>query len=128
MSVTLFTIPKPFAGDDAVRQRNAIGSWRQAFPGCQILLFGDDAGVAEAAAELGVEHLPGIACNELGTPYLNWAFDTAKTRARHDTLAYVNADIIFLPDTANQLAPAIEQGCFIVGQSGHTTTGEHGDT
>ena len=116
MSVTLFTIPKRFAGDNAIRQRNAIGSWRQAFPGCQILLFGDDAGVAEAAAELGVEHVPGIECNEFGTPYLDWAFATARLQARHDTLAYVNADIIFLPDTAHTLAPAIEQGCFIVGQ------------
>lgn len=116
MSITLFTIPKPFVGDDAIRQRNAIGSWRHAFPGCQILIFGDDAGVAEAAAELGVEHVPGIECNEFGTPLLSWAFDTAKARARHATLGYVNADIIFLPGMADTLAGAIAQGCFIVGR------------
>jgi hypothetical protein len=116
MSVTLFTIPKPFIGGDAIRQRNAIGSWHHAFPGCQILFFGDDAGVAEAAAELGVEHVPGIECNDFGTPLLSWAFDTAKARARHATLGYVNADIIFLPGMADKLAPTIAQGYFIVGR------------
>jgi hypothetical protein len=49
--LTIFTIPKPFRGHIEVIQRNAIESWLRLRPQCEIILCGDDPGVAEAASE-----------------------------------------------------------------------------
>ncbi len=96
--LTLFTIPKPFRGAIADIQRNAIRSWLALAPRCDVLLLGDDEGVAEAAAELGVRHLGGIARNDRGTPLLDDAFAQADRAAREPLLCYVNADIVLLGD------------------------------
>ncbi|NBC18953.1 MAG: hypothetical protein GVY18_16755, partial [Bacteroidetes bacterium] len=52
--LTLFTIPKPFAGHIGVIQRNALESWRRLDSDVEIILCGDDAGVAKTADALGV--------------------------------------------------------------------------
>jgi hypothetical protein len=65
--LTIFSIPKPFRGHIAVIQRNAIRSWKTVNPECQIILFGDEEGVAEIAAELRVQHEPYVQRNEFGT-------------------------------------------------------------
>lgn len=93
-SITLFAIPKPFVGHIGMIQRNALRSWLALSPRPQIILCGDDAGVAEVAAEFGVEHLGDIARNEQGTPLLNDAFQRTRAAARHDLIAYLNGDII----------------------------------
>lgn len=62
--LTLFAIPKPFIGNIGVIQRNAIGSWTRLGAGCEVLLFGDEAGTAEIAREHGVHHVPDVARNE----------------------------------------------------------------
>lgn len=68
-------------------------------PPPRILLFGDDAGVAEAASAHGVEHAPNIRRNDAGTPYVSDAFNMAPSRAGRDALlCYVNADIMFPSD------------------------------
>lgn len=96
--LTIFSIPKPFLGHAAVIQRNAIRSWTRLQPKCEVFLCGNDAGTEQVAAELGVYHLPDIACNEFGTPYLNSAFEQAVAHAHNPILCYVNADIILLND------------------------------
>lgn len=96
--LTLFTIPKPFRGHIAVIQRNAIRSWTLLRPACEIILFGDDEGTAEVAAEFGVRHVPTVARNEYGTPLVSDLFEQAQRLAAHDSLCYVNADIILLSD------------------------------
>jgi hypothetical protein len=101
--LTLFATPKPFEGHSAVIQRNALQSWLCL--GCEVLLLGDDAGVAETAAEFGAVHVPGIARNEHGTPLINDIFAQAHAHASYDTLCYINADIILLDD----FLPAVER-------------------
>jgi hypothetical protein len=96
--LTIFTIPKTFTGHNSVIQRNAIRSWLQLVPRCQILLFGDDPGVAENAREHGIEHVPSIETNQHGTPLLSDAFKKAQEMAKHDKLLFVNADIILFQD------------------------------
>ena len=91
--VTLFAIPKPFEGESDRIQRRALDSWLELDP-IQIILIGNDPGVAEVAAAHGVEHLPDVAVNEFGTPLLDSAFRLAEANARYPTLAYVNADLI----------------------------------
>src|SRR5438477_11746488 len=96
--LTLFSIPKPFRGHIAVIQHNAIRSWTLLRPACEVILFGDDEGVASAAADLGVRHFPEVARNEYGTPLVSDVFAQAQRHAAHDTLCYINADIIVMND------------------------------
>ena len=98
--ITFFTAPKAMTGDMAWLQRNAIGSWRFVGEDAQVVLAGDDAGVAEAAAELGVDHVGGVAPNEYGTPRLDSVFEAARSVARHRVLCFANADIVFRHDLA----------------------------
>ena len=73
--LTLFTTPKPFSGRAATAQRNSLRSWSLLDPVPEIIVFGRDEGVAEAAAEVSAIHIPDIACNEHGTPLVNALFE-----------------------------------------------------
>ncbi len=96
--ITLFSLPKPFRGHVAMTQRNAIRSWTLLRPPCEILVFGNDEGVASIAAEFNLQHIPDVAYNEYGTPLLNDVFEQAQLLATYQTLCYVNADIILMDD------------------------------
>ena len=91
-------LPKPFQGHIGRIQRNAIQSWRRLAADGQIILCGDEPGIAQVAAEFGVDHIPGIETNEFGTPLVSSAFRQAQNAARHDVVCYTNADLIFFPD------------------------------
>ena len=63
--LTIFAIPKSFEDPHInIIQRNAIQSWLQLQPKCEIILFGNDKGVAETAEEFGVKYIPEIEKNE----------------------------------------------------------------
>ncbi len=96
--LTIFSIPKNFTGETRVIQDNAIGSWKRFSPACEIILIGDDPGVAEAAIRHGVRHEPSITRNEFGTPILADVFSRMNTLAQFPILALVNADILLLGD------------------------------
>lgn len=98
--LTLFAIPKPFDGQIALIQRNAIMSWTLLKPSPEIILFGDGQGVDQIAGELKTRHIRKIALNGYGTPLLDNLFETAQLEASHNLLCYVNADIILMSDFA----------------------------
>jgi hypothetical protein len=98
IGLTLFTTCKPFVGRSAMIQRNALRSWRQLCPPCEVLVFGNEAGVEGCCAELGFRHFPEVARNEFGTPLINNLFAQAERSAQNDYLAYVNADIMLTSD------------------------------
>ncbi|WP_109046808.1 FkbM family methyltransferase [Azospirillum sp. TSA6c] len=104
--LTLFSVPKPFVGHIGVIQRNAIRSWMQIEPRSEIILFGDEAGVAEMAREHGLTHVPALRLTSFGTPLIDDIFRKAQDLAANPFLCYVNADIILPPDIG-QLAPAV---------------------
>jgi len=95
--LTICTTAKPFRGHISVIQRNAIASWTQLEPRPQVMLFGTEEGTAETARDLGLIHLPDVACNRHGTPLLPDILAQAEKHATGDVLVYVNADIILLP-------------------------------
>lgn len=96
--LTIFSIPKPFAGHIGVIQTNAIRSWTLLEPRCQIILFGDESGIAEAADEAGATHVPDVARNEKGVPLLDWAFERTRELSTQPLTCYVNSDIILMDD------------------------------
>ncbi len=97
--VTIFTAPKPFTDPliDVI-QRNAIRSWLSLGGDVRVLLVGDEAGMPAVASEYGVTQLAGVACNEQGTPLVSSIFSKARQASDSPLLAYVNADILLLPD------------------------------
>lgn len=96
--LTIFSVPKPFTASTATYQGNAIESWRRMHPDVEIILFGNDSGVREAAKRFDTRHVPDLERNELGTPLLGSIFRCAESISQHEIIAYVNADIILLPD------------------------------
>ena len=104
-NVTIFAIPKAFKGHIGVIQRNAVISWTQLEPRPEIILFGEDEGTAEIAAEFNLRYVPKIECNEFGTPLLSDIFIKAQQIATNEIVTYVNSDMIMLQD----FIEAIEQ-------------------
>lgn len=115
--LTLFSVPKAF--DDYIGriQRRAIESWRAL--DVQVVLVGDEGGVADAALEFGVEHLGGLELTAHGTPRLDSAFALVDGVARFPLRAFVNADIILGPDLlmATRAVSAQAEKFLIVGES-----------
>jgi hypothetical protein len=54
--------------------------------------------MAAVAREFGVKHLPDVARNNKGTPLVSSIFDLARRNSDLPLLAYVNADILLMPD------------------------------
>ncbi len=97
--ITLFALPKPFVDPLITRiQKNAIHSWTQMSPAVEVILFGDDYGIEEAADELGVRYGGAIRRNKFGTPLLSDAFRRVHEMAESPSLMYSNSDVIFRHD------------------------------
>lgn len=96
--ITLFSAPKPFTDPHiALIQRNAIKSWAL-LPDVDVILLGEETGLAEAARELGVKHFPNAARNESGTPLISSMFQLARENSDSPLLCIINTDVILMPD------------------------------
>ena len=92
--VTIFTCPKRFEGHAGRIQQNAILSWIRTGDNCEVVLIGDDDGVARFAQEHGLRHVPDVETNKSGVPLVRSIFQKGEQSASHPVVAYVNADII----------------------------------
>jgi len=96
--ITIFSAPKPFTDPRIVTiQRNAIASWTK-LPDVNVILLGDEPGLAEAATDLGVTHIREIPRSESGAPLMDAMFRLAREASPTPLYAIVNADIILLDD------------------------------
>jgi len=96
--ITLFSAPKPFTNlHIAMIQRNAIKSWTL-LPDVEVILLGEETGLAEAARELGVTHIPHVERNANGIPLISSMFQLARENSNSDLLCIINADMILMPD------------------------------
>ncbi len=97
--LTLFTAPKPFT-DPHIRiiQRNTLKNWLALGDAVDVIVIGDEPGIAETCKELGIRHIPDVRCNDLGTPLISSIFGLAREKSSSPYLVYSNADILFLPD------------------------------
>ena len=78
-------------------QRNAIKSWTL-LPDVEVILLGEETGLAEAAKKLGVKHLPNVARNANGTPLISSMFQLARENSNSELLCIINADMVLMPD------------------------------
>ncbi len=96
--ITFFSAPKPFTDPHiATIQRNAIRSWTL-LDDTDIILLGEEDGLAEAARELNVKLLPNVARNANGVPLISSMFALARQNSNSDLLCIVNADMILMSD------------------------------
>ena len=99
-------------------QRNAIQSWQHLGPDVDVLLVGEEPGLADTAAEFKITLLPQVQRNEVGTPLVSSIFELARAESTSSLLVYVNADILLLPDIvdgAHKVAD-LAQDFLVVGQ------------
>lgn len=101
--LTIFSTPKPFEGHIGIIQRNALMSWKLLHPEVEIILFGDEPGTAETCSDLGLRHEPHVERTEEGTKLVGSIFGPAQQLAHHDTLCYINCDIILGKDFLNAI-------------------------
>jgi len=81
-------------------QRNAIKSWTL-LPDVEVILLGEEIGLAEAALELSVKHFPDVRFNANGTPLISSMFQRVRENSDGELLCIVNADMILMPDFAD---------------------------
>src|SRR5215208_5722731 len=106
--ITLFSAPKAFTDPHiAMIQRNAIKSWTL-LPDVEIVLLGQETGLADAARELGVAHIPDVERNESGTPLISSMFQLARKNNNSDLLCIINADMIIMPDFIEAAKQAVK--------------------
>jgi len=97
--LTLFTAPKPFTNPHIdLIQRNALRSWLALGDEVEVVMIGNETGMVEVAGELGIKHLPNVRTNALGTPLISSIFEFGRAQNDSPYLAYVNADILMMPD------------------------------
>ncbi len=97
--LTIFTAPKPFTDPHInLIQRNAIQSWQHLGEDVEVILIGQEDGMADVADEFGIRHLPNVVCNQWGTPLVSSIFDLARNASNSPVLAYINADVLLMPD------------------------------
>ena len=115
--LTVFTAPKPFTNPHiSMIQRNAIRSWTQLGADVEILMMGNEEGMAEFANEYQVKHFPDVECSQEGTPYISSMFELARSESDSSYLAILNADIILMPDfveSAKQVANQVKDFLFL---------------
>jgi hypothetical protein len=95
----IFTTCKPFQGDDAWKQDQAIKSWTQ-LNGIRkkIIIIGNDIGIKEVSQKYNLIHCPNVKTLE-NIPFLDSMFEIANSYAdNNDYMMWCNSDIIFFND------------------------------
>ena len=107
MNLTLFSTAKPFNGQVATHQTNAMTSWTQIKPRPEIMLYGNELGVGAIAKQLGAIHHDNVVMLD-GVPLLDSLFSQALGHASHDYLVYVNADVMVIDGLAEAVQQVVE--------------------
>jgi len=97
--LTIITSVKPFVDPHIiVLQRNAFQSWKALGPDVDIVVVGVEKGLDEVCAEMNIKHVKSIQRSASGTPLVSSIFELGRNATDSPVLAYVNSDIILLPD------------------------------
>lgn len=114
--LTIFSTTRAFKAHFKIIQTNAIKSWLALHPDVEVILFGNEDGVAEISAELGLKHIPEIECNEYGTTLTNRMFDITQKVSENQYVGFVSADIILMGDFLTALRSIPQRRFLMVGR------------
>ena len=126
--LALFTAPKPFKDDHiSIIQTNAFSSWQALGDSVEVIVLGNDEGVAEVTKEFGFKHLPDVACNEKGTPLISSMIELTRQNSDCPYLCIVNTDIILFSDLLEALENAARplKNFLLIGQRWDMDVTEH---
>lgn len=100
MNLTIVSVPFPFNDNKLtiVHQHNAIKSWLLLDPRPEILLIGDEYGIADVATQYGVRHAGGVKRNKLGDLSMASIFKRINENVDTDWIAYLDCDTILFDD------------------------------
>ncbi len=101
---TIFSCPRHFWGESGSLQRNAILSWTRLPNLERIILFGNEYGTAEMAAEIGATHIENIVYNHFDTPYVDYIFEEAERLSTTNLLCFVPSDVILIAGISGAIA------------------------
>ena len=126
---SVFAVPKPFHGHIGIIQHNALQSWKELSITREVILLGDEEGVADAALSIGAKHKNSIARDAFGTPLVDNAFEIAQNASTTDWMCYVNADIILMPEFAQSIAQVMDTfgRCLVISRRWNLDVREHLD-
>ena len=97
--LTIFSAPKAFSDPHiATIQKNAIRSWLHLGNEVQVVLIGDEPGLADVARELNVHLYSQVIRNSSGTPLVSSIFQLGRETSQGPFVLYTNADILMLPE------------------------------
>ena len=119
MRLAIVAAPKDFRGHTGIIQRNAIASWRALGHDIDILLGGDVAGLSGVVSEVCATCLGPIAAGVDGPPRVDDLFAKARAATRADLVAYVNSDIMLMPDwlaAVRRVAHAFAGRALVIGR------------
>lgn len=114
--ISLLTSFKPFSGNAAALQLNALDNWRRLGTDVEIIVYGQGAGVQEQSRRFGALHVPDIRGNTRGIPDFAAIAEHAARHARFDRQVYLNGDILLPPDFVDRLEPVVFDRYLVVGQ------------
>ena len=77
-------------------------------PAVDVILLGEEEGLAKAAGELGVKHIPDVACSENGTPLISSMFKLARENSDSNLLCIINADMLLMADFVEAAKQAVK--------------------
>jgi len=100
--LTLFTTCKPFAGDAAVMQKNALTTWQNLET--SLMIFGAEKGVAQYTDDTGAINIRDIQYHSSGMPYVDEVFTRAQQLAKTPFCCYINSDILLPEKTQRSIA------------------------
>ncbi len=100
---------RPFRGETATLQRNAVRSWLAVRPACDIILIDDEADTTrEAVRDLPVRVVSDVTRSGLGVPLFDSMLEAGASAAMGDILVCTTADVLFPPNFAAAVSDAVD--------------------
>ncbi|MFM7034906.1 MAG: hypothetical protein ACKOYJ_06930 [Planctomycetia bacterium] len=118
-TIAFVAAPKPFQGHTGIIQRNALRSWRALGENIEIVLGGTVDGLDLIGNEIGAIAIGELTSGTDGPPRVDELFSKARGASSADLLAYINSDIILLPDwlqAVRTTAAALSEEFLIIGR------------
>jgi hypothetical protein len=96
--ISILSSFKPFRGDAAPLQTGSLLNWRSLGEDLEIILYGDEEGVADQARKYGATHIPNILSSPRGVPRFDAIAEHAAANGKFDRQMYLNGDILLPPN------------------------------